>query len=284
MLYVPEGIDFKWSLDTTTGRPASAFGTTVTASSTIHTKGSWAQLIAGSSVTEDVWAICININSSFTSAARADCLMDIGIDEAGGTSYTVKIPDLLAGQANTYILGGLYYYFPLRIKAGSSIAARVQSITASRTARVWATLYGLPRSPATTRAGSWVQAFGVNSATSGGTAITAGTTSEGSWTQIGSALTEELWWWQFGHGYDAATMAAIAGGWSWDVGAGDATTKRIIMDNVMTITGSTEFIQSFPRAYGCRDNVKPGDIIYARGQCSGTPPAGTTCAVYGMGG
>jgi hypothetical protein len=283
-LWVPTGTDYQWSLDTTTGRPAAAFGTTVTASATAHTMGSWAQLIVGSSVTEDVYGIAININSSFTSATRADSLLDIGIDEAGGSTYTVKIPYLLAGQANTYILGGLYYYFPLFIKSGSSIGARIQSITGSRTARVWATLYGGPAHPAATRVGTFVQAFGITTAASNGTAITAGTTSEGSWTQIGSATTEDLWWWQFGHGYDAATMAAVAAGWSWDVGVGDATTRRLVMDNVLTITGTTEFIQSYGRAYGCRGHVKAGDIIYARGQCSGTPPTGTNCAVYGLGG
>jgi hypothetical protein len=282
-LWVPSERDFLWKLETTTGRPGSNFGVTVTASGSTHTMGSWAQLIAGSSVTEDVWGILININSSFTSATRSDSLLNIGIDESGGTSYTVKIPYLLAGGANTYVLGGLYYYFPIFIKAGSSIGAQIQSVTASRTARVWATLYGCPKHPETARAGSIVTAFGVTTGSSNGTAITAGTTSDGSWTQIGSATTEPHWWWQLGHGYDNSSMAQVAAGWHWDIAHGSAATKITLAQGLLSLTGSTEFITLFPQMNMERE-VGVGDIMYVRGQCSGTPPAGTNVALYAVGG
>ena len=279
-LWVPSGQDFKWSVESITSRPVAGFGTTVTASGSVNTMGSWASVLSGASVTEDVWGILININSVGASGVNTAGLIDIGIDEAGGTSFTTKIPYLIAGNASTYTVGGgVYYYFPLFIKAGSSIGARFQNVTASRTARVWVTLYGAPARPETTRVGQVVEAIGINAGTSTGTAVTAGTTSPGSWTSIGS-LTEPAWWWQLGHNYTGT--AAVAAAWHWDIAA-DSAGNVPIVTSIRTETTTAELGSNPPLTAGCTANVPGGTTIYARGQCSGTPPSGTAVAVYAVG-
>lgn len=280
MLWVPSGQDFKWSVESATGRPAASFGTTVTAAASANTMGSWATVLSGASVTEDVWAILININSVGASTTNTAALMDIGIDEAGGTSYTTKIPYLICGNASTYTVGGgVYYYFPLFIKAGSSIGARFQNVTASRTARCWVTLYGSPARPETTRVGYVVEALGINAGTSTGTSITAGTTGEGAWTSIGT-LAEPAWWWQIGHNYTGTSQVAAA--WHWDIASNSAGDVKLVT-SIRTESTSAELISNPPLTAGCTANVAGGTTIYARGQCSGTPPSGTAVGIYSIG-
>jgi len=283
-LYVPSGSDYKWSLSTTTGRPTTAFGTSVTPGT--NTMGSYAQLIAGASVTNDVWAILININSCAVSAAIRSALVDIGIDEAGGTSYTVKIPYLLVTSASPYNIGsgGVWYYFPLFIKAGSSIAARAQVNNATvGTLRCWATLFGQPRRPETTRLGQYVHSFGQTTASSSGTVFTCGTTAEGAWTQLGSATTRPLWWWQIGFDCAEATPNWTAQVIHLDNAAGDATTKKVIIENLVICTTTAEQINNSPLTAGCTGNVAVGDLVYGRGQSSGTPDTPLSMMAYGLG-
>ena len=200
MLYVPSANDYKWKLSSQQGvRPAAAYGHSVTPGNNVM--GTWVQMVAGASLTEDVWFIMINVNSGAVSAASRDMLIDIGVDPAGGSSYVVKIPYLLASSSAPYNVshGGCWFGFPLRIKAGSSIAARAQVNNATvGTVRVLAWVYGQPRRPETTRTGSFVRSFGQTTGSSSGTTTVPGTTADGTWVQLGSALAEPLWWWQLG--------------------------------------------------------------------------------------
>lgn len=280
MLWVPSGADYRWQVSSTTARPAAAYGTTITASASVNTMGSWATVMSAASVTQEVCAILVNINSVGASGVATDALFDIGIDPAGGTSFTVLLPYLIGGGATTYTVGGgVWYYFPIRIPAGSTIGARMQSQTASRTGRVWVTLFGQPAKPETTRVGASVEAVGVVSASSRGTAITAGTTSEGSWTSLGS-LTAGAWWFQLGHSYNGTAQVAAA--WHWDVGIGSSGSKVLIAD-IRTETTTAELTSNHPPLIaGCVANAEAGEAIYARGQCSGTPAATTGVAVYAL--
>src|SRR5690606_34323542 len=91
-----------------------------------NTYGSYAEVISDSSVTSDAFGILININSVSVGSSARDAILTIGIDPAGGTTYTDFISDLLCSCAPTYVRGssGAWYYFPVFIKAGTSIAAK----------------------------------------------------------------------------------------------------------------------------------------------------------------
>lgn len=284
MLFVPSSNDFKLQIPTTTGRPAAAYGTIVTPGN--NTMGAWAQLIAGASVTDDVFGILININSNAVSAAARDSLVDIGYDPSGGTSYTLIIPYLVATCAAPYNIGtgGVWYYFPLFIPAGSTLAARgsVNNATVG-TMRVFANLFCRPRHPESTRVGAYVKAYGAVPASSRGTTVVAGTTAEGAWTLLGAtAATEEIWWWQLGIGVNDATMTANAH--HCDLGAGNGTNNQIlIQDQNITFTAAEQSNNS-PLTIGCVTNIASGTNIYGRIQCSGTADTGLSMIAHGLGG
>lgn len=281
-LYVPSGSDFKWQLSSIDGvRPAAAMGATITPSTT--QMGSWTEIITGAQMINDAYGILINFNSASASAIIRNYLVDIGIDNAGGTNYIVKIPYLIAGHASPYTLGsgGVWYYFPLYIPAGSSIAMRAIGSSTS-TFRGFVNLYGQPRRPDSVRVGSKVFAFGAQQSLKYGTVITLGTTAKSSWSLI-DTTTMPLWWWQVG--YTSSDTTTTGAALHLDVGAGDgvAEPKILIQDNPIVVS-STEYISNSPLTAGCSSNVATGSNIYARGWSSAAPDTNTSVVVYGLGG
>jgi hypothetical protein len=212
-------------------------------------------------------------------------LVHLLVDPAGGTSWSTKISNLLCSCSSPYgsAMGGVWYLFPLRIKSGTSIGmqASVNNATVG-TVRGMVILYGLPRRPEAIKTGAFVRSFGDNAAASNGTTITPGTTSEGAWTQLGSATADRLWWWQCALGVNDGTMTT--GCYHLDLSAGDATTKKLLIeDQLVTSTGNEQLSQCAEVRHGARD-VAIGDVIYGRAQFSTTLDAAYSMAAYGLGG
>lgn len=284
-LFVPHpGSDFKWQLSSYgTTRPAAAFGTTVTPG-TAPTMGAWAQLISGASMVNDAYGILININSASTSATTRNCLIDIGIDNAGGTNYVVSIPFLLGGHAAPYNVGsgGCWYYFPLFIPRGSSIAARATG-NVTTAIRVFATVYGQPRRPDAVKVGSSVFSFGQTTSTATGTSITLGTTTKGNYVQVGAATTMRLWWWQAGYTCIDTTMTLAT--IHLDIAAGTSTTNnKLLVGDFFINTSASEQINNTPLTAGRTSNVASGSNIYVRGISSANADSATSVMAYGLGG
>jgi hypothetical protein len=264
-------------------RPSTIFGTSVTPAQNAY--GTYAQLLAGASVTDECQEIEIVVSGFGASAANRDGAVTIGFDTAGGTSYTDTISDLVCGPCARTAgdgLPGAYFTFPLRVPAGTSIAAKASVNNVTLTAiRVWCILRGRPSRPDLIRVGSFVRTFGSTPASSNGTTVTPGTASDGTYVQIGSALAEPLWYWEFGYGIDDATMtqSEIA----VDIALGDVTNKRVIIQDASVFSNSFEMI-SKPRGQGRYARGAVGDLVYARAQSAATADSNNSVAVYGVGG
>lgn len=251
--------------------------------------GSYAQVIAGASLTDDAYGIWININSGNVSAAVRDTLVTIGIDPAGGTSYTDTINHLLGSCAAAYngasIVGGHFYYFPIRIRAGSSVGAKASVNNATvGTINVAARFFCRPTRPELIRYGSYVKTFGEVTATSKGTDVTSGgSNAKGSWVQLGSNLTESLWFWQIGHGMNQTGMNN--NGSLWDLGLGDGSNNRIVIADRYVQTNAAEILAT---PHGAEFNAHmegtSGVGVYARAASPGTAQTGWSAAAYGVGG
>ena len=279
MLHVPVGANTYCLTEPSWGttRPNTANGTSVTPA--VGSKGSYAAL--GSALTDDAYGILININTNFASTASRNTVVDIGIDPAGGSSYSVVIPDLICGGSSAYTRngGGNWYYFPLFIKAGSTVAARAQgSVTTA--IRVGAVTFERPANPSLIRKGSFVEAIGIS--LPGGTAITPGTTSEGAWTLMGTT-TNRVWWLQFGMQVNTADTSWNLAAIHVDVATGDASNKDIIIQDANFCTDSGEYVGNPPLTAGVEWDIPAGANIYMRAQSSGTLDA-YNAAVYALGG
>ena len=281
MLFVPAGFGFgqitpSWG----TTRPATANGTSVTP---VITNGWGTAVQLHAATTADSYGISININGLAGSNAYRPTAIQIGIDEAGGTNYVYRIVNLLCGGASAYTLpgSGVWYYFPMFIPKGSTIAVQARSSTATAFT-VGTILTQELRDPMTMRTGSFMEAIGVTlgAATAAGVTITPGTTAEGAWTTVGTT-TKRLWWWQVILQHTTADTAWSAQTYHIDLAVGNATTKDLILTDVVSSDDATENFNSLP--HGAYYDVPAGSTIYARVQASGALDT-YTIAAYGMGG
>lgn len=287
MLHVPYGPGFQTIIHgPAAARPVATYGVSVTPAQ--NAKGSYAQLISGASLTDDVYFIEITIHSNTVSTAARATILDIGYDPAGGTSYTVLIPDLLCsaaciGMANREGSVGFRYRFPLFIKSGTSLAAAASVNNATvGTLRCYVRLFCKPKHPEAVKVGSFVESLGVAAATSQGTAVTPGTTSDGSWTSLGTTV-RDTWWHQVGA---SMNNGAIAGNLAYfnDLSAGAAGGEQLLVDNCLLYTNSNVEAVALPDQWPLGGNVVGGATLWGRSQCSGTPDSGFTMMAYCLGG
>lgn len=279
MLFTPAN-SWNFSLSNIeTVRPAAGWGAVVTPG-TAGAKGAWASVFTAAQVSTEIFGLLIFINNCSTSATTRNVLLDVGIDPAGGTNYSVIIPDLIGGHAAPTTVGGIYYYFPIYIPAGSSVAVRATG-TVATTFNVALRCYGKPRRPDSVICGTKVTAFGATLATATGTTVTAGTTAEGAWTQLGSATTHPIFWWQCGMTCVDTTMTANAH--TMDVAVGDAANKDIVLADALAIFTAAEQSTMLPAVIQAYDRTPVGQLVYGRIQCSGTADSALSMMAYGLG-
>jgi len=144
-------------------------------------------------------------------------------------------------------------------------------------------LYRQSRLDAGPRIGSYVKTFGETTASSSGTAVTPGTTSEGAWTQLGSATgaDDNLFFWQVGVGLNNSAMNNST--YHIDMGIGDGSNKRTpILDEPYFVNSVEIASATWDGAYA---DCASGDIIYGRAQCGGgSVLTGFSMIAYGVGG
>lgn len=256
-----------------------------------NSMGSYVQVIDGSTawpsgIGDGYW-IRILIHTVGSASALSNSLVTIGIDLAGGASYTDWIQNLLvSGALQSAPNGGdgVYYDFPIRVPNGASLAVKGQSANAAPTTPSYCAIkiFCKPTRPELMRVGTFVQSFGVDTANSAGTSITPGGASEGAYVQLGSALDKEIFYWEFGWGSSSTSFAATVG--EFDVAVGDASNKRRVIRNGRLYTYTSEQCYK-PYRQGEYGPGAISDLVY--GRCQGgdnAMPANNSMAAYGVGG
>lgn len=275
MLNVPGGAKALSTLEgNMTGQPVTTGGAVLTP--VVGSKGAYVTLIA--SLAADTYGLIIQIHNTVTSAANRSYAVDIAIGAAG--SEIVIIPDLIGSNAATYTSpgGGIFYYFPIFIPAGTRVSARAQGSVVT-SCRVVARAYQNPVNPSMIRTCGYVEELGLTGIV--GTSVTAGTTSEGSWVSVGTT-TRDLWWWQLGAQIAVADVAFIGNCVHFDIAHGDGTNFRIISQNITFSTNTSESCSIQPQFIGCEAFVPSGSTIYVRAQADAATDA-LEVAVYGAG-
>lgn len=263
--------------------PASMNGTLVTASATANTKGSWVELLGSAALTADVYWVHVRLHTSFASTVSRMGLLDIGVDLAGGTSYTVRVADIIAGGLSDFSVtgGGAHFAFPMYIPAGASIAARWQCSVGSATVRVDMTVYSMPGRPEATLRATSSQTLGTIT-NSLGTSVTPGTGADGSWVSLGT-LSNPAWWFQVRVQID---NAAVGSRFEYlDLAYGDSTNKIIIArDEYATRTSETIGHYGQDSTTQAFSPVPSGAEIYVRLRDATTPDSGWNVLAYAFGG
>lgn len=150
----------------------SANAVTVTSSATIHTKGSWAELVA--STAGESGLLTLHFSGVGTSATETSMLVDVGVGASGSESIIAE--NIAVGGASA-AANGILVCLPVRIASGSRIACRIQALIASDTVAV---RYGVYKTTAMQVLPSTVDVIGTDTATSRGTAMSG---VSGTWVQ-----------------------------------------------------------------------------------------------------
>lgn len=191
-LIVPRwGFKHHASWHTQNGQTVSdAEGQAITCSASANTKGNTSTVLTA--VDFDVHCIAVGFAGANLAGASRACLADVMYDPAGGTSWSVLIPNLLHGQSlsiQALVTHQEVYVFPVYVPSGASFGVRGQCINSGSvvfSSVVW--VWGEPSRPEMWWCGQAVEAVGPNTATSLGVAITPTDGAYTSWTTLGTSV------------------------------------------------------------------------------------------------
>lgn len=158
-------------------------GSSITASATAHTKGSWVELVA--STVGRTSGVTIQIFGTVSNTS--EFLIDIGVGAAA--SEQVVVENLPATCGAQFAPGWHQIFLPLSIPDGTRVAARCQSSAASSSA-IQVALILSGATPYQPTGLSKFVCYGVNTGTTLLTALAASFGSKGSYSQI-TAATED---------------------------------------------------------------------------------------------
>lgn len=285
MALFPSGLSrFNFTYDNFGANPSATPGTSVTPGAS-NVEGSWTQVASSANIAQNIYAFYLRISDGATASAQKDHLLDIGVDPAGGTSYTAVISNIVCGSSGPITAaGGFEFIFPLFIKAGSSVAVRIQGSNATAgTVRVGVKFYGLPSRPEAVPVGYFSETIGTIT-NSQGVSFTPGNAADGSWVSLGTTVLP-LWWWQLAFQVSNATITAEYT--TIELAYGDGSNKHIICERMHQGTTSEQI--------GCVLNpnlflweafcpVPAGATLYVRGRCNNAPDTGYNAVAIGIGG
>lgn len=288
-LLVPKASGALFAVDNWGTNPSATPGTSLTPGAS-GAEGTYAALIAGGSVTEDIYGLHIRVSDmSSTTGVANNAFLDIGLDPAGGTSYTDTILAniVIGGAGPITAVNGREFFFPIFIPSGSSIAGRVRrvSVTAG-TVRVAVKAFGRRTMPEWMPVGSYSETLGVTEdASVDATSFTPGNAANGNWASLGT-LSRPCWWHQLGYQID---NTAVTAEYTYiDLGYGDGTsgnTKTI--QRFMHGGNTTEQIGAvFDNAhpFNCYAPLPAGETLWVRGRCNNSPDTGYQAGYVGVGG
>lgn len=236
---------------------STSAGTTVTASSSTNTKGSYVQLNASLGFDCDGFFLALDGQGSTV----ADLLLDLAIGAA--SSELVILPNLHV-SLGSWPIPGAYQWWPIGLKAGTRISARAQSTTGSLSVVVqflpvshgFAGLCGYGR----------VTDYAANTSDSGGVGVDPGAASNtlGAWTQLTASTTNPIRALVVGWG-DRANTAETSANFLMEIGVGGAGSEKVLLTGMRARTGAST-----------DTNVIKPDLI---GPLAAEVPAGTRLSV-----
>lgn len=261
-------------------------GTAMT-SGAANTYGSYANAIAATAY--ETFLMEIIVTATSTAAGSRLGAVTIGVDQAGGTSYTDVIPNLVATSAvsvQAFLGIGYRYLFPLYVPAGASVGAKYTAGTLTQGGSVGITMWGQPTAAEQLRCGTYVDSVGFTQATTLGVSVPPGIATIGTWTSLG-ALPRDAWWFQYGYAFNDGNVTA-GNSVRTDLAVGSSITALAMLAESDSYSYLTANEQYSVLRWGPQNPVLPspaGQNMYCRSWCSSAAAETGGYAVgYAMGG
>jgi hypothetical protein len=238
---------------------ASSTGTTVTASASTNTFGSWASL--GQTTFGYDW-----VNLYMAQTAASDKVIEIGVSSDNSTWYTIAGGLRLAGRKSADIIQSLA--LPLRIRSGAYVAVRVKASSASHVLNVAITGSSVGMKGGT----GYSRALALyTDASSRGVSVDAGASAntKSSWVQLTASTTASVDSIYVMIGQNADTGRTAAATALLDIGVGASSGEFAMIPNILmrwttTLDGPQINVGPLP----CY--IPAGSRVVARAQCTDT--------------
>lgn len=236
---------------------ATSISTAITAGSA-NTKGSYAQLIASTGF--DAKAILLQVGET-TFGTTSDFYVDLAVGAAA--SEQIIIPDWFHGRIGNF---SDTVFLPISIPAGSRLAARNQSNTASATVNINVVLLAqgfLPSQPL-----SQMTTYGL-AATTRGTAVDGGASAntKGAWAEVTSSTTSPIRMLYMNFSGGRITRSGTSN-FLFDIGIGAGGSETVLIADLQTRADSnTDFPVPFMMG-PIPVNIPAGTRVALRTQCS----------------
>ncbi len=262
-----------------TTRPATTgYGTSVTCYQNAFT--AWTAV--GAAMPGATSDLEIRLTDGGVGATAKDTILRVGVDLAGGTSFT-EIGDFLIGPPATFNVGGskTLIWLPYGIPAGATIGM-VGSVNNATPGTLRASWRASPLGGGTAFVGTAIESVGLTLASSTGVAVTPGQAAEGAWTLLGT-LTNACKYMGVGASVSNGTMTSLTYhldlSYSTDAGA----TKILLVEDQLFYETSAESV-AFDSIYKLLAfaDIPAAATIYARAQCAGVPTAGFSMAAWAV--
>jgi len=263
----------------TTAVPSTgAYGTTFAAGAS-NGDGTAVSMLT---LAQDVQFITIAFNNTAVATADSATLASILIDPAGGTSWATLIDSLVAGYlqpSSTSQSLGIYYSFPLFIKAGSALGVQARCAHSAPTTgaecSVW--VQGQPSRPERWWCGQKVESLGINAASSKGTAITPGVNDNWStWANVGGTTAARYGAVQLQ--VNSADAVQVTASVHFELGYGSTRLKM----PPTHVTGATSELKVSYGPWGYNPcDIAAGTQLQVRGMSSAATVDAWDVAVYG---
>lgn len=262
-----------------TTRPASTgYGASVTCYQNAFTT----YTAVGSAMPGATSDLEIRLTDGNTAAASKDTILRVGIDLAGGTTFTA-IGDFLVGPSSQFNAGGskTLIWLPYGIPAGATIGM-VGSVNNATPGTLRASWRASPLGGGTAFVGTAIESVGLTLASSTGVAVTPGQAAEGSWTSLGT-LTNACKYMGVGCSIANAAMNGLHYHLDLSYSTDGGATKTLLVEDQLMIGSSNESVafDSIHRLLAYAD-IPASATIYGRAQCSGAPDAGFSMAAWAV--
>lgn len=238
-----------------------------------NTKGAWVEFIANTPYPA-AGVILQHLLGIAQSSQNRSTLVDIAVGGVGAEQ--VLLPNVNIGFAQ----GSRGILFPIFVPSGSRVSLRFACTTASVIAGYQITLCNAGGNPLY-YAGTRATDYGVNTAESGGTALTSSgiINTKGSWTEI-TASTARPMRWLIPFITPITTNSVPTQNLLVDIGVGAGGSEQALMENLAVLTSTSE--ECFYSPFGIPVNIPQGARLSARFQS--TSIAGTAgCRVSFIG-
>lgn len=261
------------TIGTTYTDGSAVTGTTITASGTANSKGSWTSLGTPSFQYEA-------FDFVVAQTAASDKIIDIGINDGSGNWHVIVADLQFYGRKSADLMYG--YGLPVRLKSGQQVGVRCAASTASHVLNVALTGY----SRGDNGGAGYSRMVRIDTpGTSRGVAVDAGATAstKGAWTQLIASTAQHYDALMVMVGQNADTTRTATATALLDVGLGASSSEFVLIPNIFmrwTTTLDGPLLKYGP----CPVQVPAGVRLAARLACTDATAGDRTAdvAIYGL--